>query len=195
MLDLLFVVEWMWCSLSISTRGAQLAALCSGGFIASSYAAAHLSKWMARTFAPPSSHAFIWLTDHISTRQDVASVLAGFTPATAVSTGGAHLHQAIALHILQTLFYLVITFAVFGLFIMMWHLTNALWDRDAAPTDRRTVLATVLSIACGGYLVALTGVLVANVSWLRQAPFLVSATRHSFGMAGVAAAIHFLHVL
>ncbi len=195
MLDLLFVIEWMWCSLSISTRGLQLAVLCSGGFIASSYAAVHLSGWMTRTFTPPTSYAFLWLSAHISTQPDVISALAGFAPATTAATGGLPLHQALALHILRTLFYLVITIAVFGLFIMMWHFTNALWDREAAERQRRSVLTVVLSIGCGAYLTALTGILVANVAWIREVSFLAQATAHSFGMAGVQTVVHLLHVV
>ncbi|WDL99161.1 hypothetical protein [Alicyclobacillus sp. ALC3] len=195
MLDLLFVMEWMWFSFSISTRGLQLAVLCSGGVVASSYAAAHLSGWMARTFTPPTSHAFLWLSHHISTRPDVISALAGFAPATTVATGGDPLHQALALHILHTLFYFVITIAVFGLFIMMWHFTNALWDREVAGSQRRSLLTVGLSVSCGAYLTALTGILVANVAWLREVPFLAQATTHSFGMAGVEAVVHLLHVV
>jgi hypothetical protein len=195
-LDVLLLVEWAWCAMLLRARGLQLAVLCSGGVVASTYVAARLSTWMAKTFTPPTSPVFQWLQSNVSTRPDTVAALSGFAPAQAVAAGGPSLPHVLAFHILQVLFYLAITGAVFLLFVMVWHFSNVFWDADVTEaTDRVRAATTVLSVGCGAYLAILTAIFLANIAWLRGLPFLASATAHSLGMQGVAALMHQLDVL
>lgn len=195
MLDMLFLVEWTWCAVLISARGVQLAVLCSGGLIASAYVASQLSGWMTRSFTPQGSVAFLWLQGHVSSAPGVISALSGFAPVTTVTTGGIHLHQAVALHILHTMFYIAITTAVFLLFVMVWHFSRAVWDRTTNAAPRRDVASVLLSTMCGGILIAFTGIFIGNIAWLREVPLLAHAVEHSIGMSYIAQVVRILNVL
>ncbi|OFW78931.1 MAG: hypothetical protein A2201_07535 [Alicyclobacillus sp. RIFOXYA1_FULL_53_8] len=184
MLDVLFVAELAWCSIFIAVQGIQRALLYSGGIIASGYAASQFSGWITRIFVPQTSETFLWLQAHVTTSVQGVSVLSRFIPAEPVASGMAQATW-ITMHIVKSLFFIGITASIFLLFLVVSHLSIALYDRPQ-PAKRKgeTLFWTpLLALTTGLYATVLTGVLVGNLAWFQDFTGLAWPVSHSLAMA------------
>jgi hypothetical protein len=183
--DILLLAEIAWCTLLLRMKGVYAATLLAGGIFTSGYVAYHLSGWIAKQFLPPVSPAFRWLENHLSYEAQSVSTLSAFLPPIPTTNGFQH-SQWIALHLVRTFLFVAITGAVFGLFVVMNYLSDALWDRPnhrASPVSE--TLTTCLSFSCGVYAAGMTVVLLANLSWIQDFSVMTPELANSIGIQAV----------
>ncbi len=197
MIDLLFFVEIAWCTVWLGTRPLWRALLYTVGIVTAAVTGLFTSSWLTSILAPPASAVFRWLTGQVEDPAEAVGYLHAFLPpqaAAAVST--ANMHQWIAYSILRTMILLLITMAIFWLFVLVVWLVEALWDvkinQRASMTF--TVPAVAAGIITGIFVSALTGYGIIHAAWLRTLSDLSLAGRHSFGIYAIELATQWLRI-
>lgn len=179
MIDVIIVGELFWIWLWVRTKSAERALLCVGAMFTSVFVAAHISPWFTRRFME-SGNTFMWLADKMQAATHPVGIIGLMVPAVPASTGIYDKSQWIALHVLQGLFTVLITWAVFMLFIIIEYLMQAFWDDTGDVLTRGDgVVASIAGIACGLVVVWTTIWLLANLSWISALKTITTSMDHS----------------
>jgi hypothetical protein len=183
MIDVILLAEIGWCIAFLRTKGIQRALLLNGGVLTAGYVAYRLSDWLTNTFLPQASPVWKWVMNQIELTPQNVSGLANYIPPLAAATGGFTHSQWIAYHIVRALFYVSITAAVFMIFLVVGYLVDGLWDHPVAHyPPQEQAITMILSGACGAYVAIVTGILIADLSWLSDFKELSMAATHSLGV-------------
>ncbi|MCL6516013.1 hypothetical protein [Alicyclobacillus sp.] len=189
MVDVLLLAVIVWCALGVRARSAYDALAVTGGVVAAGYAAVQASGWVIEHWFPEGSPAMTWVERHVRAQADPVMARAAWIPPEPTFTWGSHA-QWIAVHVLQYLFVVMSAAAVLLMFLAVSWLSDALWDRASRPRGRmRAAMAWACGVFCGLYVAALTGVALANLTWLDAFSWVSDAVRHSVGvkvLAGLA---------
>lgn len=185
MIDLLVVVEWVWCQILLTHRGIQRTLILVGGALASGYTAAVLAPWLERTLTPPTSTAFRWALAQVQTKAVPVGVIHDYIPPLPASAG----HNAsawVASHVLISLMYVLITVAIFSVFVMVVVLRETLWEiPNMPPTRVQRATSILLAGGASTYLTVIFVVLIGNLSWLRDFGWMAEQTAHSLAVTAV----------
>ncbi|MFB5190904.1 hypothetical protein [Alicyclobacillus fastidiosus] len=178
MVDVVLLGEVFWAWLWVRNRSAERALLYVGAIFTSVFVATHVSPWFARRFME-TGNTFMWLTDRMQeATRPVGAVGAVIPPVPAAAGVHGDAHW-IALHVLQGMFTVLMTWAIFMLFMVIEHLVEAFWDGRPSVIWGDRVLANLSGLLCGVVLAWTSVWFMANLSWLSLSASVVQALNHS----------------
>ncbi len=184
-MDLLVMVEWVWCQIVLTHRGFQRTLILVGGAISSGYTASVIAPWLERTLTPPTSPAFRWALAQVQTNAVPAGAIHNYVPPLAAATG-QNTSMWIASHVLLSILYVLITLSIFSVFVTVAMLRETLWDIPNMPVTRlQSVALHVLATAASTYLTVIFVVLVGNLAWLKDFAWIAEETAHSLAVTYV----------
>jgi hypothetical protein len=181
LMDLFLLVEVCWCTIFAMGKSLREGLLYIGGFITSSYVASQVSPWMAHTFSASAGAVVTWLSDTVITSaQSVGLAVAAIPPESVLAADISHA-KWVAIHVFFGLLGTTITLAVFCLFLMIGHLTIAVWDLPQHKEKTRHILRIFVALGCGLFVAVETMETIANLSWFSWfQPFAGEASRSIF---------------
>ncbi|MBX5435790.1 MAG: hypothetical protein IRZ33_01080 [Alicyclobacillaceae bacterium] len=180
MLDLLLILEVAWCSRWLRASGPREALIRSGAILASGFAGANLSDWMARVLVPPAVPVLRWVEARVSLDAGAIPALAAFVPPETAAWTDTVQVQWIAYHVTQTLLFAGITAGVIAFFAVMNRLSDALWDPVSTATRRLDGwIAPAAALLSSVYLALLTATVFAQLAWLRPFAWVIGEARKS----------------
>lgn len=167
MIDIILLAEVVWLWLWVRVKSAERALLYVAAVCTSVFVATHLSPWFTRRFMETGS-TFEWLVQRMQQATHPVGLMADVVPAIPTSTNFYNQSQWIALHVFQGTLTVLMTWAIFMLFIVMEYLLKAFWDDvdDAPGFYRNRVIANISGLTCGLVLAGSTLWFFANLSWL-----------------------------
>ncbi|WP_206917065.1 hypothetical protein ACOALA_20420 [Alicyclobacillus acidoterrestris] len=166
MVDIMLIGEVFWVWLWVRNRSAERALLYVGAMFTAVFVATHVSPWFARRFME-TGNTFMWLADRMQEATRPVGAVGALVPPVPVSAIGSYADTRwIALHLLQGMFTVLMTWAIFTLFMVTEHLMEAFWDdHRASVVYGDTVLANLSGVICGLVLAWTSVWFVANLSW------------------------------
>jgi len=187
--DLIMLVQFAWCIIWLRSKQVHDTLLYAGGVLAAGYVGWMVSDWFTQWFVSPSSPTLLWLEGHLNTDATAVSTLSWMIPPQPVATSSVAPNW-VALHVAHSFVFLVLTGAVFTLFVVIVYLRRALWDTPSRLQDNTHSLSSgIVALAASTYLVALTLLLLNDFAWIRDCQWLVKPIQSSWA---VAVATHFI---
>lgn len=197
MIDMLFAVEIAWCTVWLGTRTRWRAFLYTVGAVTACVIGLAASTWLTGVLAPPASPVFMWVSGQVQNSAEAVGYLHAFLPPeTAAAVSVANVHQWVAYSVLHTAILLLISFAVFWLFVLVVWLVDALWDLQRNPKNGSSfrLVSTAAGLLTGLLVSALTAYGIAHAAWLKALSDLSGAGVHSYGIYAVRVGVEWMRI-
>lgn len=197
MVDVLFIAELAWCVVWLGSRPPLRALLCATGILAATVTAYQCAGWVTNFLSPPSSTVFLWVESQVQDSVQSVMYLNSFLPPQSASVmTSAGLHQWIAHSILKSLVLLLMTGAIFWLFITMVKLMEVLWDVPSLRLGGRQYFAqsALFGVCAGFFTIGLTGYGIVHLAWLKPFFGLSVLGAHSFGIHGLELVMNWMRI-
>lgn len=187
---LLGEVFWIW--LWVRARSAERAILYVAAIFTSIFVAAHVSPWFARRFFISGS-TFKWLRNQMLADTRAVGLISHVIPPLPTSSGFYSQTHWVALHVLQALMTILMSGAIFLLFIVIEYLMIAFWDDDRPSfiaADR--VLANLAGVIAGLMAAMMTVWFLASLSWISTLHVIRNSVAQSLFLTWLDQALQFL---
>ncbi|WAH36995.1 hypothetical protein [Alicyclobacillus dauci] len=195
MIDVILLGEVFWVWVWVRARTAERALLYVAAMLTSLFVATHISPWFARRFMESGS-TFEWLTDRIQAATHPVGMTGLVMPPVPAFIGLSGEPKWIALHILQGMLTVLMTWAIFMLFMVIEYLMQVFWDDEGVVSGRGDrVLANLAGLACGVAVAWSTIWFLANLSWVSLAHNMAYVVNESIIFAVLEHIVQFLSPL
>lgn len=179
MIDLIVIGEGAWFWFWIRNKTGERALLYVAAIFTALFVSTKVTGWFMRRFMT-SGNTFMWLVEQMKASTHPVGVVSKVIPPAPMIVGVSEQSKWVALHVLQGMLSVLITAAIFALFVVVEYLMDAFWDDYSSPISTGDkVISNVSATICGLAMIIITLWFLANLSWVPFLHGLADSANHS----------------